>query len=177
MLLTLMCGLSFAGKSTVAATIVEHFDVDLLSLDAINAERGLEGGKGIPVEEWATTNAIAHERARIALRAGRSVVIDDTGSPRFIRDAWRETAVAGGASFAIVWVRIDASTQRQRVEANRDCRMRMDVTDEVLKAHRAGFDEPTADERPILVDGGSAIDVEVLLRRLRDADDRGVRAT
>jgi len=57
-----MCGLSFAGKSTFARLLAEELGAQVISLDLINAERGLYGGQGIPLEEWAATDRIAHER-------------------------------------------------------------------------------------------------------------------
>lgn len=94
MALVLRCGLSFSGKSTLAARLSDALVGELLSLDRINEERGLDGGQGIPLDEWATTNRIAHERAGALLAAGRHVVVDDTGSPRFVRDASDERTVA-----------------------------------------------------------------------------------
>ena len=43
-----MCGLAFSGMSTVAQTLRRELGIELISLDAINAERGLQGGEGIP---------------------------------------------------------------------------------------------------------------------------------
>jgi len=146
MALILMCGLSFAGKSTLAKRLAEALDAQLTSLDRINEERGLDGGQGIPLEEWANTNRIAHERVSDLLTGGRHVVVDDTGSPRFIRDEWRHTADAAGAAFALVWVQITPQLQLQRVRANRDEQVRGDVTDAVLKEHAASFEAPVDED-------------------------------
>lgn len=146
-----MCGLSFSGKSTFAVRLADALDAELVSLDAINAERGLYGGQGIPLEEWARTNDLAHVRAAEALRSGRDVVVDDTGSPRFIRDAWRKLAAEAGASFSIVWVQIDPARQRQRLVANRTDATRHDVTDEVMNAHVESFEAPTLED-PLIID-------------------------
>ncbi|WP_181441856.1 AAA family ATPase [Curtobacterium sp. MCBD17_040] len=67
------------------------------------------------MEEWTTTNRIANERAGALLAADPHVVVDDTGSPRFIRDEWRATASAAGAPFVLVWVQVSPELQRQRV--------------------------------------------------------------
>lgn len=157
MALILMCGLSFAGKSTLARAIADRLGTEVLSLDGINAERGLDSGQGIPVEEWAETNRIAHGRAESRLRDGQDVVVDDTGSPRFVRDAWRATAQAGDASFHLVWIRIDAALQRERVLASRSAGDRPDVVDAVLAEHRASFEEP-AGEGAIEVDARATLD-------------------
>lgn len=154
MALVLTCGLSFSGKSTLAAGLSRALDAELLSLDRINEERGLNGGQGIPLSEWATTNRIAHERAIVLLAAGRHVVVDDTGSPRFIRDEWRATASAAKAPFALVWVQVCPELQRQRVLANRAQQVRPDVTDAVLREHGASFEAPEEEEEedPLVVD-------------------------
>lgn len=152
-----MCGLSFAGKSTVARQLVGALDAELISLDIINGERGLDGGQGISLEEWAETNRLARGRAAQLLGAGRDVVVDDTGTPRFVRDSWREVAAASGTAFALVWVRIDRETQRERVVANRANLQRADVIDEVLDAHRSGFEAPD-DESPIVIDASDTQD-------------------
>lgn len=167
--MVLMCGLSFAGKSTLAVQLAEALPASLISLDLINEERGLHGGEGIPLEEWAETNRIAHERGRDQLDAGQHVVVDDTGSPRFIRDQWREVAHRSGAPFMVVWVQISPALQRSRVLANRQSRRRPDVTDAVLRDHRASF-EPPLDEEMLVVDAQDTADqaeVAMLVRRLR----------
>ena len=48
--LYLLCGLAFSGKTTLTAALSRHLGAAVVSLDAINASRGLQGGMGIPVE-------------------------------------------------------------------------------------------------------------------------------
>lgn len=167
--MALMCGLSFAGKSTLAAGLAEALPAGLVSLDLINEERGLQGGQGIPLEEWAETNRIAHERGRELLGAGRHVVVDDTGSPRFIRDGWREIADESGAPFVIVWVQISPELQQARVHANRQSRGRPDVTDAVLHDHRAGFEPPTDEEALVVAaqDTADSARIAALVQQIR----------
>ncbi|GAA1486972.1 AAA family ATPase [Brachybacterium fresconis] len=159
MTLTLMCGLSFSGKSTLAARLAEGLPASVISLDLINEERGLYGGQGIPWEEWAKTNQIAHERGQALLEAGHHVVVDDTGSPRFIRDGWRAVAERSNAPFALVWVQIGADLQSERIRVNRRSHDRHDVTDSVLQEHRASFEPPT-DEDALVIDAESTADPE-----------------
>ncbi|MFD3444626.1 AAA family ATPase [Microbacteriaceae bacterium 4G12] len=157
--MTLTRGLSFSGKSTLARGLAEELGAQLVGLDAINHERGLHGGEGIPLDEWAATNRIAHERASVLLATGADVVVDDTGSPRFIRDAWRETAKRADVPLRIVWVQVDPELQRERVRANRADKRRDDVTDAVLADHAAQFEPPTADEGPIRIDARETRDL------------------
>lgn len=168
MALALMCGLSFSGKSTLAARLGRALPARLISLDDINHERGLYGGQGISLDEWSTTNRIAHERAGTFLKEGHHVVVDDTGSPRFIRDEWRATAESAGAPFALVWVRITSDLQRERVHINRESRRRRDVTDAILQQHGTDFEPPT-NENALIVDARSTTDpdrVEAIVEQL-----------
>lgn len=53
--LYLLCGLWLSGKSTLARAMAERASMALISFDAINRERGLWGGDGVPGEEWKVT--------------------------------------------------------------------------------------------------------------------------
>jgi len=55
-----MCGLAFSGKSTAARTVARELGLALICLDAINDERGLDGGKGIPDSDWGEATVIEH---------------------------------------------------------------------------------------------------------------------
>lgn len=152
-----MCGLSFSGKSTVAARLGELLPGRVVSLDLINSERGLQGGQGIPIEEWAHTNRIAHQRAEQILSRGEHVVVDDTGSPKFIRDGWSDLAKSSCTPFAVVWVQIEPKLQQERLRANRADKRRPDVVDAVLDDHVAQF-EPPVDESPLMIDASRTRD-------------------
>jgi len=165
--LVLLCGRSFSGKSTTARHLAAAFSAEVLSLDAINSERGLHGGRGIPVEEWVTTNAMARDRAVALLRRGRSVIVDDTSSLRFLRDEWRRVAHSVGAAFALVFVDTDVAVIRERVALNRAAPVRPDVLDRVLDEHLAGFEDPDVDEPAVRTTDG--LDSADLLSRVRAA--------
>jgi len=64
-----MCGLAFSGKSSVAAILTRDLEAQLISLDAINDERGLRGGEGMSDRQWEETSAIAMDRLGALLQA------------------------------------------------------------------------------------------------------------
>lgn len=163
----LMCGLSFSGKSTLATLLARELGAEIVSLDSINEERGLYGGQGIPAEEWANTHRIGDERVSIYLRLGLDVIVDDTGSPRFVRDHWRDIASREGARFSLVWVQIDPKLQHERLVENRATNARHDVTDAVMAEHLASFQMPT-DEDPIVIDARDVRD-PTLVRGIAEA--------
>lgn len=147
--IVLLCGRSFSGKSTLAGAIAAALGADIVSLDAINAERGLSSGAGLPVQEWATTHDIARSRSLTSPAADRVAIIDDTSSPRFLRDGWRALAGERGVPLVLVYADVPVEESWRRHAANRVHRRRMDITDEVLREHVASFGAPTVDEHPI----------------------------
>jgi predicted kinase len=150
--LVLMCGTSFSGKSTVAGALAPRLSAGIVSLDEINERRGLWGGDGIPVEEWVRTHEIASGEVRELLAAGTSVVVDDTSSPRFLRDGWRSLAADAGSGFTLVYVEVDHATIRRRRAANQRNPGRRDVADVVLDRHLAEFEAPQVDEGAVRVE-------------------------
>jgi predicted kinase len=78
-LLILMCGVPFAGKTTLARAIAVQCGWQYISLDMVNTERGVGmDGQAIPLHEWEQTYAEAYRRVAAALRAGASVMYDET---------------------------------------------------------------------------------------------------
>jgi predicted kinase len=158
--LVVLCGTSFSGKSTVARSLAPRLGGTVVSLDEINERRGLWGGDGIPVEEWIRTHEVASDEVRELLASGTSVIVDDTSSPRFLRDGWRSLAAAAEARFTLIYVDVDHATIRRRRAANQADPHRRDVTDAVLDQHLADFEPPQSDENAVRVK--SADDLQYL---------------
>ena len=78
-----MCGLPFAGKSTLARRLAGTFGWTYISMDAINDEfgRGLDGA-AIAAEAWDATYSEAYRRIGAALAVGQTVVYDATNHLR-----------------------------------------------------------------------------------------------
>jgi predicted kinase len=161
-----MCGLAFSGKSTAARLVAHELGAELISLDAINHERGLRGGDGIPDPEWERTSLIAMERLRACLGRGRSAVVDDTFSHRFLRDRCRGAAEDRGCGFVILFVDTSLEVIAARRRANDRNPTRHRVRDEVFAEHCARFEFPAPDE-PFIRFGGEA-DLRAWLAREKD---------
>lgn len=154
--LILMCGMSFSGKSTLAKALAHRVNASIVSLDDINTERGLRGGLGMTGEQWADTHRIAQERVARHLETRQVTIVDDTGSPRFIRDTWREVADRADAPMRIIWVDVSEGLQSERLAANRASVHRHDVVDEVMAEHRRTF-EPPEDEGAVRIDAANVL--------------------
>ena len=146
----LLCGLAFSGKTTLARAIVENTGARLVSLDEINARRGLHGGLGIPVDEWARTHHVALELVRDSLEAGQSVVVDDTNCFRFLRDNYRRVAGRFGVSTLVVHADVPVDLVRARRLENACSLSRAPVTEPVLIDLIEKFEPPASDEETLV---------------------------
>jgi predicted kinase len=146
----LMCGLAFSGKTTLAAAIAGLVGAAIVSLDAINSERGLEGGAGIPEAEWARSHRQALETTESELAGGRSVVVDDTNCYRFLRDDYRAVAKRQGARTVVVYVDVPLSVVMARIRADADARTRPPIREAVLLDLVEKFEPPGSDEPTIV---------------------------
>ena len=173
--LVLLCGLSFSGKSTLARRLAERFGAAVVSLDEINARRGLSGGDGLPVPEWAATHRLALGAVEAALAAGSPlVVVDDTFSLRFLRDDYRALARRVGADLRLAFLDVppgEIAARRARSEAASD---RPGIREEVFAEHAAGFERPGADEPHLALGPGD--DADAFLERLAGGEGSLTRA-
>lgn len=148
--LYLMCGLAFSGKSTVAGVIRRLRGAVVISLDELNAARGLHGGLGIQEEEWVRSHREATASVEEALRAGRDVVVDDTNCFRFLRDEYRALAAGFGAEVLILYLPAPPDLVLRRARGNDSEPSRHPVTEPVLLDLIRKFEPPAVDE-PVLV--------------------------
>lgn len=155
--LYIMCGLAFAGKTTVARALARRLGAIVVSLDEINLERGLRGGEGVPVEEWERTHRIALARTHELMQAGKDVVIDDTGCFRWLRDRYRGAASLHGFDTTVVFVETPVEEARRRLQANDPGTGRPGVRVEVLESLGATFEPPGADEKVVRFEPGDEL--------------------
>lgn len=146
----LLCGLAFAGKSTLASLLAARTGAAILSLDDINAERDLHGGVGIPTEEWAATHREALRRLDALLEQGRSVIVDDTNCFRWLRDSYRDAARVHGAPATVIHLDVPLDAALARLRANEASPERAPVTEAILRDLARDFEPPAPDETTIV---------------------------
>lgn len=156
-MLFFLCGLPFAGKSTLARALAAQTGARHISLDAVNTERGL-GLDGAPItrEQWDTTYAEVYRCIEEALVAGDSVIYDETCFLRSQRDTVRAIAARIGAHARLIWVTTPETTARARLLDNRQTGARFDIRDDNFAQVVTGFEPPTPDERALRYNGASS---------------------
>lgn len=157
----LLCGMAFSGKTTLASTLARHARAVIVSLDEINASRGLHGGTGIPVEEWARTHQEALSQVERFLAAGRSVIVDDTNCFRFLRDNYRAVAERHGARTITIYLDRPLDLLLERIRENERTGARPPVTEPVLRELAEKFEPPGPDEEAFFLPLDVAIETWV----------------
>jgi predicted kinase len=141
-----LCGLPFAGKSTVAGALARRSGAPVIRLDAINHERGLGlDGSAISWDEWERTYDEAYRRIDRALADGRSVIFDHGNFNRSERDRVREIAKRRQARVVTIYVPVAPDEARRRWLRNRETGERYDVRDEDFELALRMFEPPDAE--------------------------------
>lgn len=157
--LYILCGLPFAGKSTLARAMAAQDGLTIVAIDAINDERGL-GIDAAPIspEEWDGTYAEAFHRLDATLAAGESVIFDAASFTRAQRDDLRRVAARHGARARVLWVDVPQAVATERWRRNRETGERYDVRDEDFAQVVERFEPPTPDEDVLRYDSSLPLD-------------------
>lgn len=143
----ILCGLAFAGKTTLAKTLARLLDLPRVSIDEINSSRGMGlQNAWITPEDWQITYAEAYRQLAEHLRAGRSVIDDAGNFTRAEREEVRAIAAQQNAEAFVIYVTTPASTARQRWLLNRVTHERHDIRDDYFEMGLNNFEPPAEDE-------------------------------
>ena len=157
--LIVVCGTSFAGKSTLARHIAARFgyaevDVDVTKVDLFGAD---VVDDTLERDDWDRMYAETDRRIADYLDAGRTVIDASRNFSRAERDLAREICWVHGAELVTVFVDTPEEVTRQRLLANRQSHDRRDVTDEDFADILAAWEPPAEDEHPIVFHAGDDV--------------------
>jgi predicted kinase len=154
--LLVVCGLPFAGKTTLEQELRRWFE--LAHVDVDDTKRELFGpavrDKELSRADWERIFAETDDRIARYLRAGRSVVDASRNFRRAERDHARGIAAENRAKAVTIFVDTPVELVRRRLAENRLTRTRQDLTDEEFEHLLRLFDPPAPDEQPIVLAHG-----------------------
>lgn len=156
-ILFILCGLPFAGKTTVANILCEDKNLCLISLDQININRGFKPGTRIPQKEWDTSYKLANNKLEMLLKTGKSVVYDDTNYSMKHRLLLTQIAKANGYSTRLIFINTPLKVIKQRIKENTKSNARPSVHPSDLEFILTHFQKPNYLEHPIIVSGNGDI--------------------
>ena len=156
--LYIMCGLSFAGKTTLAKEMVKLLSIKRVSIDEINGERGIWNDEtGLSLEEWERTYEIAYQRIAMFLSQGESVVDDSANFTKEQRDRLRSIAEHYNAQTCVIFFNVPLAEVRRRWQENRQTLVRNDVRDDDFAHVVEYFEPPTANENVLYYDSSTSL--------------------
>ena len=149
--LVVVCGLPGVGKTTVAETVADRLDADLVRTDVVRKDLFPE--PEYTAAESRRTYEAVFGRADALLSADGAAVLDGTFRRAARRERARAVARRHGAEFDLLRVACDERVAKRRIRAREGDASDADV--EVYDLLRAEF-EPAND--PLVVDNSGDLD-------------------
>jgi predicted kinase len=155
--LVLICGLSFAGKSTLGTALAQHFGYAKVDLDGTMFRLY---GPAITDEElddgdWDSVYRTTYAQIDDYLAAGTTVVHDSGNFSREERARAREVARRREAEVVTIYIDTPEPIARQRHVANRTRTTRLDVSDKDFVEALHAMEPPGSDEDPLVFPSGT----------------------
>ena len=158
--LIIVCGISFAGKSTLGKAIVERFGYAQVDVDDTKVDLYGPVGKDEDLNraEWVRIYDETDNRIESYLQSGKTVVDASRNFRKVERQSAREIASSLKAEFVTIFVDTPESIARKRLLENRKKLSRVDLSDEVFEDILHVWEPPAADENPIVFHASDDID-------------------
>jgi predicted kinase len=150
--LIIVCGLSFAGKTTIGDAICAEFGHQQVDVDETKVD--LHGPRiddcDLSMEEWTEIYRETDAKIISYLCDGHSVVDASRNFRRAERDEARSIAYGMKTITVVVYVDTPESLVRQRWLENKSIQLRRDVKSEAFNEIIAVKEPPSADEKAII---------------------------
>ncbi len=148
--LYIMCGIAFAGKSTLARKIAEHTGSTLVGFDTLWIEKEKE--QPIPKDAigWRMIRKLGQQKVLEELTRGHSVVYDDNNVKREHREELRNVARQVGVESVVIYLNTPLETIRARELENKVTGVRHEVELENFQTVLEQLEPPLPDENALL---------------------------
>ncbi len=156
--LYILTGLPYSGKTTLTNELVKRFGFKTASVDDVMDERKLDSDTMIQ-EDWNVVYIEAYERLKANLTKGNSVVFD-MGHLKFSeRKSSRQMAESLGIKYKLIYINTPLDEIQKRKIQNETTKERGQLSDRGMEVALSQFQEPTADENPIIYNQQMDLDV------------------
>ncbi len=145
----ILTGLPYAGKTTLRKELVKRFGFSVASVDEKIDKQGFKVEQ-MTQDNWNLVYSQAYEELRQLLSQGKTVVLDIGNLKKSERNTARQIAESKGASYKLIYVNTPKEEILERRQRNLQSKERGHLADVSLKRALSMFEEPTADENPIL---------------------------
>jgi predicted kinase len=158
--LVILCGISFAGKSTLGHAIATRFGYEQVDVD--DTKFALFGpdirDEELSRDQWRLIYDQTYRLICEYLDGGKNVVDGSGNFSRSERQAVRDLADPLRDETITIFVDTPVSVARQRLLANRERQARLDVTDEDFDHILRVWEPPSAEEHALVYRYGEDMD-------------------
>ena len=144
-----MCGLAFAGKSTLARILAKHTGSKLIAFDNLWVEKAKEQPVSKGVDGWRFIRKIAQDEISKCLHEGISVVYDDNNVRLEHREELRKVAKEANSEPIIIYLNTPLEIIRAREQANKVTGKRHEVEPENFQTVLEQLEPPSSDEKAL----------------------------
>jgi len=150
--LIIVCGLPFAGKSTLGSAICAEFGYPRVDVDQTKVDLYGPGvdDEDLDPKQWARIYRETDERIMRLLEDGDSVVDASRNFRKDERNRARAIAERMMAEIVIIYVSTPESVVRQRWTENRKKQKRRDISDKGFEEIIRVMEPPTGDEKALI---------------------------
>jgi predicted kinase len=158
--LFIICGISFAGKSTLGKRIAQRFgyrevDVDDMKCDLYGPDIQDED---LSHTDWVRVYAETDKRIESYLQTGKTVIDASRNFRKRERQLARQIAAKLEVEVVTIFVDTPEDVARHRLLENRNKPSRRDVTDKDFEEILQVIEPPTADETPLVFHYGDHVE-------------------
>jgi predicted kinase len=148
-ILYIITGLPYAGKTTLTNVLVKRFGFTIASVDEVLEEENYKVEQ-MTLEDWNHAYSEAFERLRRYLAAGQTVIFDGGSLKTSERQALRDIAEMMKVKCKLIYVNTPKEEINRRWLENQTTKARGHLEAQTMNVAYDMFEEPQADEQPIL---------------------------
>ncbi|OGE44287.1 hypothetical protein A3B45_02910 [Candidatus Daviesbacteria bacterium RIFCSPLOWO2_01_FULL_39_12] len=156
--LYILTGLPYSGKTTLRKELVKRLNFDYVSVDEIMKDKNTWRTGHLTPDDWNTAYSEAYGKLKDLLKQNRNVILDIGNLEFQERETARQIAEAQGAKHKLIYINTPMEEIMRRRKENKITKTRGHLEDDLLKSAIEKFDEPTAEENPIIYNSEEDLD-------------------
>lgn len=160
-MLYIMVGLPYSGKTTLRNELMKRFGFNYVSMDDVIDEKNFSVPE-MTQDDWNYVYSRGYEKLKDELSEGKTVILDLGNLKRSERDTARNIAASVNVPYKLIYVNTPKDEILRRWRENQESKVRGHLEKESFNKALDMFQEPTADENPILYN--SDMDLEAWIK-------------
>lgn len=150
--LIVICGLSFAGKSTLGKAITERFGYEIVDVDDTKVLLYGSDSKDeeLKPEQWIKIYSDTDKQIETYLQSGKTVVDASRNFKKVERDKIKSIVEKLGFEVITIYIDTPESVARERLTVNRKNKSRRDTADKDFEEIIQVIEPPNSDEKHLV---------------------------